>query len=353
MTKILLYCTQLTETGGIENHILEFCQKMCSVGVEIDLIVPRFKMLDRDQQTLRDNCLNTYFYYSPQKYKSTLWLIKTLLKLRNKNYDALYTNGQGESIYIVGKLMGIPNWVHHHHSSGGKGDQETWGNQYTKALRGAKTIIACSNKNAREIEDVVGRRIDSIPCFSRDLGDSISGPLGNSDILNFGYYGRLINGKGIELICQLSNDKDCSHIVFNLWGIGDVFTPKYFEQFPNIVFHGGFKTKEELIQVNSYIDAFLLLSDSEGLPISLLEVMSAGIPWIASNKGGIKDIACSKDSTRLVEDPSDYNLIKREILCLADDIKNGRISREKQKELYKKKFAANILIDQWQSIFLM
>lgn len=338
-------------TGGIENHILELCENIHSAGIDIDIVVPHFRMSDKDRQRLESSCSGAYIYYGTQKYKSSLWLIKTLLKLRWRKYDALYTNGQGESLAIVGKLVGVTNWVHHHHSSGEENDQKTWGRKYIKALKKATTIIACSNKNARGMENVLHRQIDSIPCFSRDIGNKVTRPLGNSDILNFGYYGRLINGKGIELICQLSKDKDCSHIIFNFWGMGDVFTPEYFSQFPNVVFHGGFKTKEELIQVNSFLDAFLLLSDSEGLPISLLEVMSAGVPWIASNRGGIGDIVCSNDSTKLIEDPSDYDLIKKEILNLADDIRNGRISREKQKEFYKKKFATNILVNQWQSVF--
>lgn len=349
MAKILLYCTQLLETGGIENHVLEFCEKMHSNNVEIDIIVPLFRMLKKDEIRIRKSCKNTFFYKSNKKYKSLIWLMKTLLLQSNNKYDALYTNGQGESIYIVGKLARTCNWVLHHHSSGGKNDEETWGNKYKKALKGATTIIACSNKNAREMENILVRRIDSIPCFSRDIGEFVSS-LPVNDTLDFGYYGRLITGKGIELICRLSNDEDCKNIRFNFWGMGDVFTSEYFKAYPNVVFHGGFSTMQELIKVNSSIHAFLLLSDSEGLPISLLEIMSAGIPWIASNRGGIPDIACSPESTRLVEDPTNYDSAKYEILRLAQDIKDEKVSREKQKELYKNKFSSEVLIGQWRNI---
>ncbi|MDR6566561.1 glycosyltransferase [Chitinophaga ginsengisegetis] len=42
-------------------------------------------------------------------------------------------------------------------------------------------------------------------------------------------------------------------------------------------------------------DAFILVSDSEGLPISALEAMSSGLPLILSNVGGCKEIVVNSD----------------------------------------------------------
>lgn len=45
---------------------------------------------------------------------------------------------------------------------------------------------------------------------------------------------------------------------------------------------------------NHYIDYFILLSDTEGLPVSIMEAMAFGIPVIASNVGGVGEIVnCS------------------------------------------------------------
>ena len=45
---------------------------------------------------------------------------------------------------------------------------------------------------------------------------------------------------------------------------------------------------------NHYMDYFILLSDTEGLPVSIMEAMAFGIPVIASNVGGVGEIVnCS------------------------------------------------------------
>ena len=58
------------------------------------------------------------------------------------------------------------------------------------------------------------------------------------------------------------------------------------EHIDNIVLHGEIKSFNDF---NSY-HAFILLSDSEGLPMSALEAMSAGLPLVMSNVGGCKEL---------------------------------------------------------------
>lgn len=53
-----------------------------------------------------------------------------------------------------------------------------------------------------------------------------------------------------------------------------------------------------------YFDYFLLLSDTEGLPVSIMEAMSLGIPVIASDVGGVSEIVNSKNGY-LVENTED------------------------------------------------
>ena len=108
---------------------------------------------------------------------------------------------------------------------------------------------------------------------------------------------------------------------------------------------------EELSKIISSLDAYLLLScHSEGLPISLLEVMSAGLPWIATDIGGIRDIATDDRTTRVIPPNSDDAIIKAAILSLASDIKNGFVSTEKQKLLYQQRYSARVLINQWKNV---
>lgn len=54
----------------------------------------------------------------------------------------------------------------------------------------------------------------------------------------------------------------------------------------NITLHGEIKSFKDF---NNY-HAFILLSDSEGLPMSALEAMSAGLPLVMSNVGGCREL---------------------------------------------------------------
>jgi glycosyltransferase involved in cell wall biosynthesis len=353
---MLLHCSQLIQTGGIETYILEFCKNM-SLYFDIDIFVDKFEMSTYDENIIKQYCNKTYLFKKNTKFVHHFKLLKTIfnIKIFNKRYNVLYTNGTGyidRTQRTIKKFIKYNKWVHHHHQ-----DANSFIYNFQKCPKifdGINNIVACSNINAENIEAKTNRHIDVVYCFSRDLGKKEI----NSEIekdkkgkLHFGYFGRFVHEKGIDLICKLSEDMKGENISFHLWGAGEEYPPEFFDKYPNVIYHGLYNTLEELIKVANSLDAFLLLtSHAEGLPISLLEVMSAGIPWISTNRGGIPDIACDPVSTRII-DISDYNVVKKSILDLANDINKGIITKEKQKELYKLNFSSDILVNKWKSIF--
>lgn len=349
---ILVFSTLHLRTGGIESHLQEFCLQMTNSGLTVDLVILNSSMLPETEAFFRQICRNVYlgdYGYSP---KRIAWLLYLSVKLRTRHYEALYTNGQGSSVMLFASLMNSSgSWVHHHHMAGDKGDQATWTNGYQKALRKADKIIACSFRNAYDLNLALGRDIDVVACFSRKV-EPHPGLFKRSPKLRFGYYGRLIPQKGIDLICEFSKDKDLSEIEFHLWGEGVSYPNSFFLKFPNVQYHGAFFGLNALSQVIGSLDASLLLSTHpEGLPISLLEAMSAGLPWLATDRGGITDIVCDASSTRVIPSGSTYLQFKNAILSLATDLNNGRIIKNPQIELYKQKFSSAVLVSQWNEVF--
>jgi glycosyltransferase involved in cell wall biosynthesis len=51
-------------------------------------------------------------------------------------------------------------------------------------------------------------------------------------------------------------------------------------------------------------DVFVNVSDAEGLPVSLMEASSAGIPMVATNVGGSNEIVNAANGVLLDADPS-------------------------------------------------
>ena len=351
MPRVLLYVTQLLDTGGIESHVVEFCEKMSSAGVKVDLVVSNFLMKAENEQKLRQSCNQIYMHRGKGKLSSTLFLILTALQANLKKYDALYTNGQGNSIWLIAKLIWNRQlWVHHHHTAGDLSDQATWTKNYNLSLKKADKVVACSSLNASSIEVALGRPINTIPCFSRKImADQKLSKLLNK--VSFGYYGRLIPEKGIDTLCRLSEDNDLKSTEFHIWGEGATYPASFFEKYPGVFYHGTFNGLKGLTNVVNSLDAFLLLSTHpEGLPISLLEAMSAGLPWLATDQGGIPDIALDANSTRVISSTSHYTEIKKAVLAFATDLKEGRVSRTAQIDLYTKKFSHPVLVAQWKDM---
>lgn len=348
---ILLFATQHKLTGGIESHLQEFCSNMGSHGIEIDLVILNNEMSSATEKRFREICRNFYSINWGRSKWRLAWLIKTGLQLSLRKYKSLYTNGQGYSISLFAKfIFRKKKWVHHHHTSGDLADQLSWRENYIATLKKADNVIACSSKNASYISKAIERNVNSIPCFSRKIPQKGIRQPGK---IRLGYYGRLIPEKGIDVICKMSDDIDLNHVEFHLWGEGESYPPTYFNEYKNLNFHGPFFGAEGLNKVIGLLDGFLLIStNAEGLPICLLEGMGAGLPWFATDKGGIADIVCSPYSTKLISSDANYLEIKNGILNFIKDIETGLTSDKSQIELYQRKFSSDSLIKQWKEMLI-
>jgi glycosyltransferase involved in cell wall biosynthesis len=352
MKRILVFTTQMMKTGGIESHLREFCFQMNKNKVEIDFVVLNAVMLPENEIFFDKICRKLFFVKNGRSFLRLFSIIRIALICRTVKYDAVYTNGQGNSInFFMSILGGAKRWIHHHHTSGDAGDQATWSGGYKKGLYTATTVIACSKRNALNMEMVLTRKIDSIPCFSRRIEIKTTVKK-NTEIVRFGYYGRLIPEKGIDLLCRLSEESDLHNVEFHIWGEGEAYPKEYFNRYKRLIYHGTFQGESELSEVIGSLDAFLLLSiHPEGLPICLLEAMSAGLPWMATDRGGITDIACDPISTRVISSLEDFNEIKQAVRSFADDIMQGKINRELQILQYETKFSSEALIKRWKGAF--
>ncbi len=76
------------------------------------------------------------------------------------------------------------------------------------------------------------------------------------------------------------------------------------------------------LDVHSYLEKshlFVLLSDWEGLPISIIEAMRVGLPIIATNVGGVKELVSDGGNGFLVE-REDNELLKKRLHQLLMDV---------------------------------
>jgi phosphatidylinositol alpha-1,6-mannosyltransferase len=95
-----------------------------------------------------------------------------------------------------------------------------------------------------------------------------------------------------------------------------------------------FQPQEKLPDIYSSIDAFFLFSEREGLPLSLLEAQSVGVPYIGNSVGGIGEVV--KDSYNgFIIDKIDFEEI------------NDRINKIEENAIYYRSNARKVVEEKY------
>lgn len=107
----------------------------------------------------------------------------------------------------------------------------------------------------------------------------------------------------------------------------------------------GFQKNEVVLNYYKHnrVDMFINLSSSEGLPVSIMEAYSFGIPVIATDVGGTAEIVENQETGILLEADFKNEDLCNSILSLANlDFEHTEILRKKCREKWKRLFFADV-----------
>jgi glycosyltransferase involved in cell wall biosynthesis len=177
--------------------------------------------------------------------------------------------------------------------------------------------------------------------------------------LVFLYTGRLTKIKGLELLLRvwkrlIQEEKDL-HLILVGPGENQFLSCEYeLKQFVNkhnldsVTFTGAVENVCEYLQCS---DCFVLPSKSEGLPISLLEAMSCGLPCIATSVGGIPDLIEYGKNGKLVK-VGDEEGIYNAIVELIRNMELARIMGEKGRKTLVERFSIDSIAGEHIKLFV-
>lgn len=107
-----------------------------------------------------------------------------------------------------------------------------------------------------------------------------------------------------------------------------------------VVYHGR-KSRDEVLEFykKNHINLFVSLSFSEGLPVSMIEAISFGIPLMSTDVGGCREI-CTKQTGILIPKKFDNSSVAKQIIKFKESEKNTINFRLKCRRYWENNFNA-------------
>ena len=266
------------------------------------------------------------------------WLktIFTIYKL-GKNKDLIFVNGLGTETTIaniflkkkiIRKIVGDPVWERAYSKAKiSESFDEFQVKNYGFSISLQKKVRSFSIKKS----DIVVTPSKHLKNFILNLGfknkievinNGVFIPEENTNIftndqINITIVSRLVSHKNIEKIIKAISDLNSPLINLNIIGDGPELNQLQkisleSNNKDNIIFHGKLN-RDEINHIFLNSDIYIQASNYEGLPHSLLEAMSYGIPVLCTPVGECKEILGNEDRGYILDLPVSKNNIKSKI----------------------------------------
>ena len=166
------------------------------------------------------------------------------------------------------------------------------------------------------------------------------------------YVGRLIYAKGIQDLIEAFNQCGCHYPGIRLIIIGDGNYRQQLEyraiqsRFANHIKFLGELDNAHVMSVLVMSDIFVNPSYSEGLPTSVIEAASVGLPVIATDVGGTNEII-EQSKTGLLVQPHDISMLTNNIMQVIMRLPDYKVMGNNAKELVKEKFNWDFITTEW------
>jgi len=341
--------------GGMERHICSLAALAAARGHRVTLLTTS-NSLGADLRTELHHPLISLRELPAArnhagKIRKLRWLLTEVARARRQKWDLIYTNGQSALARVVWYAgQKSTRRIHHHHTAADAGEQATWSNAFRQVLQQAPEIVACSGATRDAINHAIRRtRTTYLPYLTRCPVDAAAVRDRTPQAeLNFGFMGRLIPEKGIDAICRLSTEPSLAHIRWHLHGASTAYPAEFFRAWPRVTYHGAYVGTAAQAAALNGLDAIVLFSiHNEGMPLSLIEAMSAGLPWIATDRGGTAELAVSAANCIVVPHPANDAALRRAVDDLSTRLRYGYTSRVAQRRAYDENFSPTVAGARW------
>ena len=173
--------------------------------------------------------------------------------------------------------------------------------------------------------------------------------------LNITILSRLVPHKNIDKVIKAISNLNNPFIKLNIVGEGPEIdrlksiSSKY-DYKDNIVFHGKLN-REDINRIFLNTDLFIQASNYEGLPHSLLEAMSFGIPVLCTPVGDCKEILENEDRGYMLDLPVSQDNIKSKIAKIINEKDIAVTKGQKGKDIIFEKYNFKNTFNLYKKLF--
>ena len=304
------------------------------------------------------------------------WLktIFTIYKL-GKNKDLIFVNGLGTETTIaniflkkkiIRKIVGDPVWERAYSKAKiSESFDEFQVKNYGFSISLQKKVRSFSIKKS----DIVVTPSKHLKNFILNLGfknkieiinNGVFIPEENTNIftndqINITIVSRLVSHKNIEKIIRAISDLNDPLIYLNIIGDGPELNQLQkisleSNNKDNIIFHGKLN-RDEINHIFLNSDIYIQASNYEGLPHSLLEAMSYGIPVLCTPVGECKEILGNEDRGYILDLPVSKNNIKSKISEIIGEKNIANKKGERGKDFINEKYNLTNSFNLYKNLF--
>ena len=304
------------------------------------------------------------------------WLktIFTIYKL-GKNKDLIFVNGLGTEATIaniflnkkiIRKIVGDPVWERAYSKAKiSESFDEFQVKNYGFSISLQKKVRSFSIKKT----DIVVTPSQHLKNFILNLGfknkieiinNGVFIPEENTNIftndqINITIVSRLVSHKNIEKIIKAISDLNSPLINLNIIGDGPELNQLQkisleSNNKDNIIFHGKLN-RDEINHIFLNSDIYIQASNYEGLPHSLLEAMSYGIPVLCTPVGECKEILGNEDRGYILDLPVSKNNIKSKISEIIGEKDIANKKGERGKDFINEKYNLTNSFNLYKNLF--
>jgi len=356
-SKRILVTAQLYGAGGVETHLLNLCRLLVERGAEVTVaarIANPETPLIRQRREIPIRLLATPFARDLRRFRfSTAWAAAVWpFQMRAGYFDLLYTVELSRFArylrrfvrrdgYMIGNRIGEP-----------LGDSQRLAPSCQPALNG---FIVESEMQATPVRrSANGLRVAAIPLMAF-VHDAPSRQPRAIDGFRVAFLGRYFRTKGVYRLLEIWSGFADRPIRLDFYGHG--VEREGLEQEicrrgleASVRVNGGWSTSEELASIMAATDLVVLPSETEGLPLVLLEAMAYGVPFVAGNVGAISSLAENNPDVRVV--PLDNEAFAQAVREMECEIRAGKIVGRRLQDYHRARYGHERLAGLWSQALL-